>query len=55
MAYLIDFSYDTEPLARKVSLSPVMGPFSLLGESQANYLGQDDVQVGLLEPHVERF
>ena len=39
MAYLIDFSYDTEPLQGKFPF-PGMGPFSLLGESQANYLGK---------------
>ena len=39
MAYLIDFSYDTEPLQGKFPF-PGMGPFSLLGESQSNYLGK---------------
>jgi len=39
MAYLIDFSYDTEPLAGKFPF-PGLGPFSLLGESQSNYMGK---------------
>ena len=39
MAYLIDFSYDTEPLPGKFPF-PGMGPFSLLMESQSNYLGK---------------
>jgi sulfide:quinone oxidoreductase len=39
MAYLIDFSYDTEPLAGKFPF-PGLGPFSLLGESQSNYFGK---------------
>ena len=39
MAYLIDFSYDTEPLAGKFPF-PGLSPFSLLGESQANYMGK---------------
>lgn len=38
MAYLIDFSYDTEPLAGKFPF-PGLGPFGLLEESQMNYVG----------------
>jgi sulfide:quinone oxidoreductase len=36
---LIDFSYETEPLTGKYPL-PVLGPFSLLGETRANHLGK---------------
>jgi sulfide:quinone oxidoreductase len=36
---LIDFNYDTEPLPGKYPL-PVVGPFTLLGESRANHLGK---------------
>ena len=39
MAYLIDFSYDTEPLAGKFPF-PGLGPFGLLEESQMNYVGK---------------
>jgi sulfide:quinone oxidoreductase len=38
MAYLIDFDYTTEPLPGKFPF-PGLGPFSLLGESQMNYVG----------------
>jgi sulfide:quinone oxidoreductase len=36
---LIDFNYDTEPLPGKYPV-PVVGPFTLLGESRANHLGK---------------
>ena len=36
---LIDFNYDTEPLPGKFPL-PGIGPFSLLGESEANHWGK---------------
>jgi sulfide:quinone oxidoreductase len=39
MAYLIDFDYDTEPLAGKFPF-PGLGPFGLLEESQMNYFGK---------------
>ncbi|MEA1902678.1 MAG: FAD/NAD(P)-binding oxidoreductase [Actinomycetota bacterium] len=36
---LIDFNYDTQPLPGKYPL-PSFGPFSLLGESEANHFGK---------------
>ena len=36
---LIDFNYDTQPLPGKYPL-PSVGPFSLLGESEANHYGK---------------
>jgi sulfide:quinone oxidoreductase len=39
MAYLIDFSYDTEPLPGMFPF-PGVGPFGLLEESQMNYFGK---------------
>jgi sulfide:quinone oxidoreductase len=36
---LIDFNYDTEPLPGTYPL-PLVGPFTLLGESRANHLGK---------------
>jgi sulfide:quinone oxidoreductase len=38
-ALLIDFNYDTEPLAGKYPL-PVVGPLSLLDATRANHLGK---------------
>lgn len=38
-ALLIDFNYDTEPLPGRYPL-PVVGPMSLLGESQLNHAGK---------------
>jgi sulfide:quinone oxidoreductase len=38
-ALLIDFNYDTEPLAGKYPL-PVVGPLGLLKETRANHLGK---------------
>jgi sulfide:quinone oxidoreductase len=38
-ALLIDFNYDTEPLAGKYPL-PVVGPMDLLKETRANHLGK---------------
>ena len=38
-ALLIDFSYDVEPLPGKYPL-PGVGPFTLLGESEANHWGK---------------
>lgn len=38
-AMLIDFNYETEPLPGKFPL-PVLGPFSLLQESEINHLGK---------------
>jgi sulfide:quinone oxidoreductase len=36
---LIDFNYDTEPMAGKYPV-PIVGPFSLLTETRANHLGK---------------
>lgn len=36
---LIDFNYETEPLAGRYPL-PAVGPFTLLGESRMNHLGK---------------
>lgn len=38
-AMLIDFNYETEPLPGKFPL-PVLGPFSLLSESEINHWGK---------------
>ncbi len=38
-AMLIDFNYDTEPLPGKFPL-PIVGPFSLLEETEANHWGK---------------
>jgi sulfide:quinone oxidoreductase len=38
-ASLIDFNYTTEPLSGKYPI-PVIGPFSLLGNSWINHLGK---------------
>ena len=38
-ALLIDFNYETEPLAGKYPL-PIVGPMSLLKETKANHLGK---------------
>jgi sulfide:quinone oxidoreductase len=38
-ASLIDFNYDLEPFPGRYPL-PVLGPFTLLGESRANHLGK---------------
>ncbi|MFQ6170118.1 NAD(P)/FAD-dependent oxidoreductase [Oryzobacter sp. R7] len=38
-ALLLDFNYDTEPLAGRFPL-PVVGPLTLLGESRLNHLGK---------------
>ena len=39
MAYLIDFSDDMKTLVENFPY-PGLGPFSLLGESQSNYMGK---------------
>ena len=36
---MIDFNYDTEPLAGKYPM-PGIGPFTLLGESHTNHWGK---------------